>query len=900
MVRLPADWKPGKPATYLASDGIEYPVPNEQLPGEAAWEKLKEIQKANNKAASTLDKIVLEKRFLSPAQRQATLGTMQIRMARDVVHKGKPSGITLRDGDGEVACPVVETILEYDAVKNQHGLCGAPRGGVIAQAGGRTVGKRKLQTGDRIKMVNFVAAASAEEVSQALDDCFEIQLSILRPEGAQSGGRGTKRASEDSQQLVALLRRTRLLQLRQLCLCCSFYVMPILCMAIVVAYQLFVINAAGGWLGGLFAFQELAFSRGCGNSTLQFKEMCAERKDEPSAASSFYKSCDWCEDTLTRFVTPSGFVVNSCAGKLVNDFNPGAKGDQCVSDFAGGNRVRFSQCRVGPGLAYESEAQLPRWCDCNSSDFQLIVKGTNYCKLDAAARARKVVDPQPVKVPRNFNEPGSGFLFTAQRVPQFIADEWKDYVGWRIAVAAPASLNVGAMAGYTRANGFLGRFDQRSNTSASTQAAVAASVTTSGLIANLPRGLAFDDAESPADWQTQPGGTRTCTSHQALTTCCAKANRRKVVLPDPPWQGAAGCFAAVESEQANSLPWSRMLCKPCAEWSSAPHTDQIFFWPLPEECSVGPPPGKVNITYDIVASTKSELCETPACLQSTCAAHPSTSALRNPRCDAVLPAMASRCAAVRAEVAAACSSGTRWRHPASLSLLTTLYSSHRGSLSVKQAGVDTKVGPLLTRAFEFAVAWAADRGRVFDPASGCTPPFCFDFAVASEAGSGAAATSWDCAAGSATFESLQYLYPCGQENATSADYGTPGAASSSLAGGLCREAYSIMATVNPGVQPAAPGWETVPECAPSSLGGAFYSSCGDCAIATSCPLIPHYVTPLYQPAASLDDVAADVLRAQFAVRDGTAALRGGKPLPSPTLPLFRTRPITYDQALGPK
>ena len=189
-----------------------------------------------------------------------------------------------------------------------------------------------VKVGDRLKMLNFVECVDAEAAMAKLDGCVEAQLSVIRSE-TPSAEKTAAAKGGDSQQLRALLKRTRLLQFRQYGLCMCSFVVPALCMGILIAYQVFVINNAGGWLAGLFDFQEQAFGRGCRNSTAQMKAMCEQKVDVPPEALNgeyFYPNCSWCEDTFTRFKTPGGRVVDSCRGTLINDFSPGAKGDQCV------------------------------------------------------------------------------------------------------------------------------------------------------------------------------------------------------------------------------------------------------------------------------------------------------------------------------------------------------------------------------------------------------------------------------------------------------------------------------------------------------------------------------------------------------------------------------------------
>ena len=349
--------------------------------------------------------------------------------------------------------------------------------------------------------------------------------------------------------------------------------------------QIFVINNSGWWIQGLLTLQDTAGELGCGNSTAQLKAMCMQRTD--SESSGFYGNCEWCEHTFTYFVTPSGWVVDACQGKLLNDFNPGVNGNQCRSTYFDGidaksafqgGEVKFSTCQTGPDKAYQTEAQLPEWCNCSSEAFDLIVSGTPYCQLNARRLASRFQDPEPVKVPRDFAEPGSGFLYSAQRVPQFIKDDWKDYVGWRIGVAAPPALDVGAMGGYLRSNGFLGNFEARSNASSFSRAPVEAKVSVSGLISKLPRGLAFDEPETPDLW----ADTRSCSGNSEMLTCCANSTRREVKLPEAPWFGAVPCFVAVEETQANALPWYRTFCKPCGDMENT-HSEQPLFFPFPDE-----------------------------------------------------------------------------------------------------------------------------------------------------------------------------------------------------------------------------------------------------------------------------------------------------------------------------
>ena len=891
-VRLPRTWLPGTPVTYLATDGMEYEVSADKLPKDAEWKALLASDVAGNVAADSaaaaaaaakmieVKKVILDKKFLTDEQKRDMHGTLRVGLHRSPASAGQPCGITLEMVNQGDTYPTVTKVVDMNLETSPHAL---------------VPDRRKLKVGDQIKMINFLSTSTArlDDLVKQLDGCYEISLSVLRDpviaggHEARSGGNiGGNERKAQSQQLHALLKRTSLLQIRQSCLCCFTVIVPVICIMVVYLYKTLVIDRSGVFLKGLFALQQRAGKNGCGNSTVQLTRMCLSRND--TADSGYYPNCTWCEYAFTQFKTPSGYTVNSCRGTLLNDFTPGANGNQCKSSYFNGGDVKFSQCRVGPGLAYQSEDQLPEWCNCSSSAFDLVVAGTPYCEFNERLTANNFVDPSPVKVPRDLTEPGSGYLFTAQRVAEFVRDEWKDYVGWRIAVAAPAGLDVGAMGGYSLSNGFLGRFNQRSNTSEATRAPVAQTVQISGLIGKMPYGLAHNEPATSHEWTD----LRACDANAFSFTCCANSTRRPVVLPDPPWFGAQNCYEAVRTKQAEALPKQRTVCMPCGIWPpNHVHSEQPFFWPLPEECAIGPPPGKVNISWDLDPATMNTTCDTPSCLDSTCTPDPVTSQLRNARCESILPNMTSHCASMKAELASACAANTTWTHSASVALLSLLWSEHRGVLGVTQGAVDRTVGPSLTRAFDYADAWATERGMAFDPAAICAPPFCFDFSQPPP--SGALASSWDCSESSLAFDSLKYIYPCFVENVTLADYAISGVPSHSvLEGAMCREAYSIMATVSPGF-PDPSAYATVPECSPPELGGAFFSSCGDCT-QTACPRIAHYVTPLYEPAVSLDTVAADVLRAQFALRDGQLLS-----LPAPTTPLFTTTQVTYDQAQTP-
>ena len=234
---------------YLANDGIEYMLGEEELPTADEWKELlgdmtseadhearlerernfvpqTEIQKRMAETKARLDKqgvreygqryrpppsdtIIptkrkVEKIFFTPAQKHAMLGTLQIRVRRPVRAKGQPCGITLQAGHDGDPYPVITKIATFDQTTNPAGLsrkapssmavacCGAAFPSFVETDGlggsADAVGRRvgvRLQVGDRIKMINFQSCSSPEEASMKLDSCSEAHQCVLR--GASTG-----------------------------------------------------------------------------------------------------------------------------------------------------------------------------------------------------------------------------------------------------------------------------------------------------------------------------------------------------------------------------------------------------------------------------------------------------------------------------------------------------------------------------------------------------------------------------------------------------------------------------------------------------------------------------------------------------------------------------------------
>ena len=182
------------------------------------------IQSSNAQQPITIPNVVLAKRFVTDAQKRALLGTLQVRLTRELHQQGMPTGITLVTEAGS-EYPAVKAIQKKSSESSGDGEKASCRTGLVN-------GDRSLRVGDRIKLINFEEAGGEEAAARKLEGCYEVHLSVLRePDVKEDQGGG------DGQQLGALLKRTRTLQCRQYCLCCFSFIVPVLCMLIVCAYQ---------------------------------------------------------------------------------------------------------------------------------------------------------------------------------------------------------------------------------------------------------------------------------------------------------------------------------------------------------------------------------------------------------------------------------------------------------------------------------------------------------------------------------------------------------------------------------------------------------------------------------------------------------------------------------------
>ena len=92
-VKVQKSWEPGMDATYLAADGIEYAVGADAMPDDNVWNEMlaKAKERGTSREVMTLQGVpaVLEKKFLTPAQKRAMYGTLQIRLRRAVWQQGR-------------------------------------------------------------------------------------------------------------------------------------------------------------------------------------------------------------------------------------------------------------------------------------------------------------------------------------------------------------------------------------------------------------------------------------------------------------------------------------------------------------------------------------------------------------------------------------------------------------------------------------------------------------------------------------------------------------------------------------------------------------------------------------------------------------------------------------------
>ena len=251
-----------------------------------------------------------------------------------------------------------------------------------------------------------------------------------------------------------------------------------------------------------------------------------------------------------------------------------------------------------------------------------------------------------------------------------------------------------------------------------------------------------------------------------------------------------------------------------------------------------------TVQYAVDWSTLGSFCDSEECMETVCELGPvpqippgwpnpsdtpppsSPPSWKTAKCADVLPSMAARCNTMRLEVAAACTAGGTWRHPADFALLDRWWA---GCTFLPTTGLSCSQQMLPSRlraAFSSAAAYENSRGHTFLPSRGCAPPFCFSF-KASDGGDQPTlpgSVTPDCShdgglAGSLNL--LELLYPCnlrtelfgapvvfssgnksGAVHANSTMESRDAAASeisawggSTLAGQLCGEAYTHMADV---------------------------------------------------------------------------------------------------------
>ena len=277
--------------------------------------------------------------------------------------------------------------------------------------------------------------------------------------------------------------------------------------------------------------------------------------------------CEWCADEFRKFQAPGRGEVDVCP--FIGFRFPNVNGDQCTSSFfpggdneEPGGATDFTDCTAGPGRTYPTEASLPEWCNCTSDMFQRVVDGTTYCELDSRFNSIFKQDPAPVKALRNFT--GSVYKPSFSRAGLVIPDLWRNYVGWRVAISAPPSLNVGSLTGHLEDNGFLGQFNFTVDRSSAMESQIDAQLSATGLIESFPRGFGYDDPASPKEWR----GSRACAASESFFTCCADAVRAPLLA-----RNQYGCQAAYEYAR-DSVDATRYVCRDCADWPTWPWVNE--------------------------------------------------------------------------------------------------------------------------------------------------------------------------------------------------------------------------------------------------------------------------------------------------------------------------------------
>ena len=127
----------------------------------------------------------------------------------------------------------------------------------------------------------------------------------------------------------------------------------------------------------------------------------------------------------------------------------------------------------------------PAWCNCTSSAFNELAKGSPLCAQEAAALGALFVDTPPAR-------PGIGKEYEYEYIDQLgqkrtVSDSWRQYVGWRLPVIAASSSVSPSVLGQLTAG--LGGGDITPKGSLGANATHAAeALSPSGVIAEMPRG----------------------------------------------------------------------------------------------------------------------------------------------------------------------------------------------------------------------------------------------------------------------------------------------------------------------------------------------------------------------------------------------------------------------------
>ena len=706
-IRLPlATYTPGMPWDFHAADGNTYTMDAEQSPSPEQWdEQVQEYRRTKNADEDESTAGIVWKFTYYKKNTQANKALANCLCAS--LHKwntGTRLGLTLT-ADAADKHP---TIAEVN-----------PEGIAAIHGGGR------FRVGDRVVAINGVLAYGHEAPTAQMKAILgDVHVHLK----AEDKGRQGRVASH---QVLALMQRTMLVQVRQRLMCIATIVIPVVCIFALWGVQKEITNRAGSRAAdGLDSFIESG-KWGCANITDILDTACEGRLDENSVSNDWYEGCVWCaeEDTYCRFIRGPG------------EQQP-TSDDNCESLYVlggwnSGNRPRFHETCVeaddpsrrrlteaGSGAASPPASPppppnapppppppplgpdnllgepIPDWCSCSGQTYAELKEGSWYCFLDDIFKNIFLQDQVPVKVLRNFSDYG---YFPPFQVFNFeVPDNWATYAGWRVPIIAPPNLDVGAVTGILADNGWLG---SPNRTTQQVRDQMLADLGQTGLLKHFPKGVGYYALEANYDnyahlgilqqgsWRSfhtcQGGFPETCcitVTHKprdcsAYGTGIAAVGRRLQgfgVSEEP--EPTPGCGCELENERE----WDERICRPCNALHAALNATVDGGWIFTKEAETFTEPENANIAlgeatcfesrsaiFDVIGDVVNYTHSDDA-MQRMCEHNATTGAWRNPFCAGVEDALVTACDAVKAEVQAACAARGMWHHAADKTRLVTM------------------------------------------------------------------------------------------------------------------------------------------------------------------------------------------------------------------------------------